>query len=155
MRSFFNKGNLKWIVTWFLIAILSVAVIFAFVKITDNEKTKKIGANSFTYAIGLLDVEDGEYVQGTGSIYMKNFQSVDGLKVEVDEDATIKYQIFFFDEDKEFVSVTEELAGNFDTDSVPETAEFFKIVIEPTNDAEVSWNEIGRYAGMLTVSINK
>ena len=36
--------------------------------------------------------------------------------------------------------------------SVPETAKFCKIVIKPTIDPEVSWTEISKYAGMVTVT---
>ena len=97
-----STSNIKWIITFVLIAMLSVAVIFAFVKIDKNEKTKTLGTNSFTYAIGLLDAE-GEYEQGTSSIYMKDYYSVDGLTVELKDKATVTYKLFFYDEDKEFI----------------------------------------------------
>lgn len=77
-----NKNSIKWIITFTLLSLLLVSVVFAFVKIDRNEKTKKLGTSSFTYAIGLLN-EKGEYEQGTSSIYLKDFCSVDGLTVEV------------------------------------------------------------------------
>lgn len=149
-----NANKIKWIITFTLIAILSIAVIFAFVKIDKNEKTKTLGTNSFTYSIGVLDSE-GEYEQGTSSIYTKNYYSVDGLTVEIEKDATITYKLFFYDEDKEFVSNTSDLSLNYDGSNVPATAEYFRVMITPTNDAEVSFFEIGTYAGQLTVTINK
>lgn len=149
-----NANKIKWIITFVLIAMLSIAVVFAFVKIDKNQKTKTLGTNSFTYAIGLLDAE-GEYVQGTSSIYTKDFTSVDGLTVEIKEDATITYKLFFYDADKEFVDKTSDLSLNYDGSSIPSTAEYFKIMITPTNDAEVSFFEIGTYAGQLTVTVNK
>lgn len=158
MSSFRKKrisvSNIKWIITFVLIAMLSVAVIFAFVKIDKNEKTKTLGTNSFTYAIGLLDAE-GEYEQGTSSIYTKDYYSVDGLTVELEEDATITYKLFFYDENKDFIDMTSDLSLNYDSSSTPETAEYFKVMITPTNDAEVSWTEISTYAGQLTVTVNK
>ena len=158
MSSFKNKfnrsNNVKWVITFVLIAMLIVSVVFVFVKLNKDEKTKTLGANSFTYAIGLLDAE-GEYEQGTSSIYMKDFVSVDGLTVEVDEDATVKYKVFFFNEDKEYIgSSDEDLSEDF-AGTIPTDAEYFKIMITPTNDAEVSWTEIGTYAGMITVTVNK
>lgn len=149
-----SASNIKWIITFVLIAMLSVAVIFAFVKIDKNEKTKTLGTNSFTYAIGLLDAE-GEYEQGTSSIYMKDYYSVDGLTVELKDKATVTYKLFFYDEDKEFIDMTSDLSLNYDSSSTPATAEYFRIMITPTNDAEVSFFEINNYAGQLTVSINK
>lgn len=149
-----SASNIKWIITFVLIAMLLVAVIFAFVKIDKNEKTKTLGTNSFTYAIGLLDAE-GEYEQGTSSIYMKDYYSVNGLTVELKDKATVTYKLFFYDEDKEFIDMTSDLSLSYDSSSTPATAEYFRIMITPTNDAEVSFFEIDDYAEQLTVSINK
>ena len=149
-----SASNIKWIITFVLIAMLSVAVIFAFVKIDKNEKTKTLGTNSFTYAIGLLDAE-GEYEQGTSSIYMKDYYSVDGLTIEIEDKATITYKLFFYDENNDFIDMTSDLSLSYDSSSTPATAEYFRIMITPTNDAEVSFFEIDDYAEQLTVSINK
>lgn len=149
-----SANKFKWIITFVLIAMLSVAVIFAFIKIDKNEKTKTLGADSFTYAIGLLDAE-GEYEQGTSSIYTKEYYSVDGLTVELKDKATVIYKLFFYDEDKEFIDMTSDLSLSYDSSSTPATAEYFRIMITPTNDAEVSFFEIDNYAEQLTVSINK
>lgn len=150
-----KRDKVKWIVTFTLITFLCIALIFAFVRIDRNEKTKTIGADIFTYSIGILD-ESGEYEQGTSSIYTNDFYSVDGLTIEIKDKATITYQLFFFDAEKEFISSSSEgLSLNFDSSTIPENAEFFKVVITPTNDAEVSWTEIGTYAGQLTVTVNK
>ena len=149
-----SANNFKWVVTFVLIAMLSIAVIFAFVKIDKNEKTRTLGTSSFTYSIGLLDSE-GEYKQGTSSIYLKDYYSVDGLTIELKDKATVTYKLFFYDEDKEFVDMTSDLSLSYDSTSTPATAEYFRIMITPTNDAEVSFFEIDDYAKQLTVSINK
>lgn len=149
-----SANNIKWLVSLFLIAILSVAVVFAFVKIDKNEKTRTLGSNIFTYSVGLIDTE-GKFEQGTSSIYTKDFTSVDGLTVEIKDDATITYKLFFFDKDEKLVEMTSALSSDYDSSLTPETAEYFKIMITPTNDAEVSWFEIGTYAKQLTVTVNK
>ena len=153
-----SKNNIKFVVLFSLIAILIVGMIFALVKIDKNEKTKTLGSGTFTYAIGLLD-DDGEYEQGTSSIYLKDFYTVDGLTIDVKEDATVTYSIFFYNEDKENVGEELDLEGNFDITSdsieVPEDAKYFKIMITPTNDAEVSIFELNGYASQLTVTVNK
>jgi len=149
-----TSNNFKWIVTFGLILILSISLIFAFVKINRNEDTKTLGSNSLTYSIGLLD-EEGEYVQGTSSIYLKDFESVDGLTIDVEDKATVTYKLFFYNADKEFLESTEELSADFDSSTLPEGAEYFKVMITPTNDAEVSLFEISTYAGQLAISVNK
>lgn len=157
--SSFNKkrmsaNNIKWIVTFVLIAMLTLAVIFAFVKIDKNQKTKELDTSVFTYSIGLIDAE-GEYEQGTSSIYTKNYYTVDGLVCELDEDATITYSIVFYNADKEYIDTMAGLKGNYDGTENPVNSEYFRIMITPTNDAEVSFFEIGTYADQLTVTINK
>lgn len=143
-----SATNIKLIVSFVLIAILSIAVVFAFVKIDRNEKTKTLGANSFTYAIGILDSE-GDYEQGTTSIYTKDYHSVDGLTIEVKDDATVTYKVFFYDENQDFINMSSDLS------EVPDNAEYFRVMITPTNDAEVSFFEIDDYAEQLTIRINK
>lgn len=149
-----SGSNFKFLITFILLAILSLAIVFAFVKIDKNETDKTIGTNFFTYSIGLLD-EEGEYKQGTSSIYMKDYETVDGLTVEIKDKATITYKLFFFDKDKNFVDKTSELSASNSTFTVPATAEYFKLMITPTNDAEVSLFEINTYASQLTVKVNK
>ena len=152
--SSFNKhkklDSIKWVITFVLLAVLTIAVVFAFVKIDKTEKTKTIDNSIFTYSIGLID-EEGNYEQGTTSIYTKDFISADGLEVKLDDDATISYKLFFFDENKELLDTTE----NFDGYTMPETAEFVKVMITPTNDPEVSIFEVGTYASQLTITVNK
>ena len=150
-----NKNGVMFFISFLLIAVLSVAVIFAFVKIDKNEKTKTLDSNRFTYSIGLLDETKGDYVQGTSSIYTKDFYNVDGLIIDVDEDATVKYKLYFFDENQELISTSEELSSDFDSTTTPEGAKYFKVMITPTNDVEVSRSEISTYASQLTVTINK
>ena len=149
-----NATNIKLIVSFVLIAMLSLAVVFAFVKIDKNEKTKTLGANSFTYAIGILDSE-GNYEQGTTSIYTKDYHSVDGLTVELKDDATVTYKVFFYDENEDFVGVASDLSGISDIVENANSVEYFRVMITPTNDAEVSFFEIDDYAGQLTITINK
>ena len=86
---------------------------------------------------------------------MKDYYSVDGLTIELKDKATVTYKLFFYDEDKEFIDMTSDLSLNYNNSSIPTTAEYFRVMITPTNDAEVSWNEISTYAGQLTVTVNK
>lgn len=154
MSSFKQRLNFRWIITWIILGLLSISMIFAFVKIDKNQDTKEINGSVFNYSIGLLD-EEGAYEQGTSSIYLKDYYSVDGLVIKLEEDATVTYKLCFYDEDKEFIEQTDSLSGNYDSSAIPETAEYFRVMITPTNDSEVSFFEIDDYAKMLTVTINK
>jgi len=158
MSSFKNRGKNKtlWIVTFLLIAVLLIGMIFAFVKISDNENTKNVGSNVFNYSVGTLN-EQGKYEEADGSIYLKDFTLVDGLTIDVDEDeeTEFSYKVFFYDAEKNYLSATEDLTADFDGTAVPETAEYFRVVINPTEDNDITFFEIGGYADLLTVTVNK
>lgn len=149
-----KKSLIISIIALVLVSVMAVALVFTIGKVDKMETTKTISSNVFTYSIGTLD-EEGKYKQGTSSIYLKDFQEVDGLICDIKEDATITYKVVFYDSEKEFISATEELSADFDGSSIPESAKYFKVMITPTNDAEVSFFEIDTYADQLTVKVNK
>ena len=155
MKKFKKKNKILWIITFLLISALTVSMLFAFVRIDRNEKTKTLGDSFFTYSIGVID-EDGTFKDGSTAICTKDFYTVDGLICELEENANISYQIFFFDSEKEFLDDS-LLSENFDSaeDTVPESAAYFKIMIIPANDTEVTFFEINDYASQLNVTFNK
>lgn len=126
------------------------------VGVANNKETKDVGGY-FSYEIGTLD-ESGEETRGdTSAIRMKNFQKVKGLNVELEKNATVTYEIFYYDKDKNFLESLEQ-TDDYDESELPggaATAEYFKIVITPTSDAEVSKSEISKYEKQLEVTIDK
>ncbi len=149
-----NSTKIKWIVAFSLIAVLLVSMIFALVKLDKLETTKPINGNMFNYSVGILD-ENGEYKKDTSSIYLKSYYDVDGLDIDFVEESTITYKVAFYDDNKDFIEMTGSLAEDFDSSSIPTEAEYFRVCITPTNDAEVSLFEIGDYSNMLTIKVNK
>ena len=124
-------------------------------KLNKLDKTNEVSA-TFGYEQGLIGADGGE-VKGTTSIRTKDLITVDGLKCDLAEDASITYQLFWYDEEEVFISASEELTLDFDasTGTVPETAEYVRIMITPVNDPEVSITEIAGYAGELTVEYKR
>lgn len=153
-----------------LSAILAIAValsvaltVFGFIslfkKVDNLEPTKTVSSSA--YARGLLDdstgklPKDSEDIDYSG-IHMKEFITVDGLKCEIAEDGDIKYEINFFDEDHQFISVSKRTT-DYDGTENPEGAKFALIEIIPTADADgiVNSSEVRNYAKQLTVTYNK
>lgn len=151
-----RRDNVKWVIAFVLIAVLLVGMVITFVKLADNETTKTVGVTAFE--IGGLSAE-GKEIKDTGCIRMKKAISVDGLEIKIVEDATVKYQVFYFGEDEDgneqFLSASEALSADLDASSIPAGAKLCKVVIEPTMDAEVSLFEISGYANQLTITYNK
>lgn len=71
---------------------------------SDNSeyKTKRV-----LYSVGAISEETGEVVKNDGALYTKNAFECKGLKIDLDNDSDISYQIFFYNEDDEFVSASD------------------------------------------------
>ena len=146
--------RVKWFVTLIVGLALIACVIALFVKLDRQTTTTMIGGEA--YSIGTIDDESGEYVEGDTAIYLRKGITTNGLKCELIPDAKIKYQLFFYDADGEYLEASEELTADWDG-SVPEGAESVKIMITPTEDEDgkVSLIEVLGYADQLTVTVNK
>ena len=154
-----KTDKIKWIFTTGLIAILSIGLIAVGVKVSNNEKTKTIDSSAWTYEIGAID-SNGDYLRDTSSTVMKDFVTTDGLKIDIQDDATVKYSVHFYNEDQEYLGTMENITEDFEfsalpTDSEFVNAEFVKVEVTPTNDAEVSFFEINSYVGQLSIVVNK
>ncbi len=152
------KKKTKKILSIVAAAVISLALVGSittlFVKLDRQTETERIGGEA--YAVGTIDAE-GAYAEGDTAIYMKKAITTDGLRCELEEDAKIEYQLFFYDKDDKFISATEKLTADYDGAATPEGAESVKIMITPTadEDGKVSLVEVLGYASQLTVIVNR
>ena len=138
------------IILFVAIAIIAIGLIAGLSRLESTIDTKQVSWTN--YSIGGLD-DSGDVKDTTASIYTRSFHNADGLEIKVDEDASITYVVYFYDENDEYLNKSDVLNSDYDT--APEGAETFRIVITPTDDAEVSITEIYKYAKQLTVTVNK
>lgn len=141
-----------------MLAVLCIAVIVLVGTVTvlaiQLNRTTTATLFGTVYAVGSLD-ESGKVAESKENIYTKDLISVDGLKITVKEKADVQYKLYFYDADKAFVSASEEwLTADFDG-TIPETAKYVRVVIDPIEDNEVSVFEVLGYANQLTVTYNK
>lgn len=137
--------------------VLSVLALVGVIVAMHKDNTTK-NANSFMYEIGAIN-ESGKVIESKQSAYLKDMQNVDGLKIELDEEtATITYKVVFYNEDGEFVSMTESLDADFDA-NIPETATQFRVVITPLavdgEPVELNFFNVMKYVSQLEVEFNK
>lgn len=154
LRKHKTADAVKWVVVFLLVIGLIGAVVTLFVMLDRQTTVTKIGAEAYT--IATLD-DSGEQTDGDTSIVTRNAVTTDGLKVEIADDATVTYALYFYDADGEFVSKTVDLSAGFDGSAIPENAETAKIVITPTadEDGKVDLTEVLGYAGQVTVTVNR
>ena len=120
-----------------------------------NVTSEKLTASDYT--IGAIN-NDGKIVESKLSLY-SDLETVDGLEIKFDEkQSNITYKVAFYDKDGEFISMTEDLNGDFDVTTIPENADSFRVVItpNPVDDEAVKLNvfNMGKYIKQITVKYN-
>lgn len=107
---------------------------------------------------GLTD--DGIYVETKSSIYTKNsFEVGEGIKVKLEFDSKVKYQVYFYTENDKFVEASEEYTTSQSVLPASETGTHARIVVTPIWDADVKaddqvigYFEVNKYAKNLTIT---
>ena len=145
--------TVKWVIVFLLVIGLIGAVVALSIKLDRQTTVTEIGAEQYT--IGGID-EDGAAADDNTSIATRNTFTTDGLKVELADEATVTYELFFYDKDGAFISSTGELSADF-AGEIPEGAESAKCVITPTadEDGKVDITEVFGYSGQVTITVNR
>ena len=149
-----TSDMIKWVIVFLLIIGLIASTVMLFIKLDRQTTVTQIGAEAYTIAtLG----EDGEQTDGDTSIVTRNAITTDGLKVDIADDATVTYTIYFYGSEDEFISKTDALTEDFDGSAIPENAKTAKIVITPTadEDGKVDLTEVLGYAGQVMVTVNR
>ena len=147
-----NSNKVKFTVVFVLIAMLMVGLCATIVTLDKQIETETVSVWAFSN--GALDAE-GEYDESDASIYTKDLLTVNGLEIEVEEDAEVTYEVFFYNEDKEFISSSGELSDNYVYANDVEGAEYCRVVITPTDDEEIGLFEKNGYARQLTIKVDR
>lgn len=165
MRRFFR--NIPWrnvlIIT--LTVVLGIGAIAGIASIAKKD-TKTISATYFKR--GAID-SNGFYIESDTSIYTKDLIECQGLKIEADFEATGSYQVFYYDNNKQFIAATEVLDCQSNVlYSKGETyafAKYFRVVITPETprddygntikDYKIKFYEVAGIANKFTITISE
>ncbi len=131
--------------------VLVVGMISLLVRMGTSQTYTTLSASD--YQVGSLNAT-GEFEKNAGSFVSKDFYDVDGLSIKVEDDADLSYRIYFYDENKEFISSTNSFAVTYNG-TIPENAELFKIVINPMNDDDISTFDIISFSEKVNVRFYK
>ena len=152
-----RKEKAKWLLTIGAVVMSAVALVSSLFGLAKNETTEKV-TNSM-YAVGTIN-ETGKIVESKKSAYMKNAQTTEDLTIDIDEEtATITYKVVYYDEDEKFLSMTESLAEDLDTSTIPETAKYFRVVVTPDQvdeeDVTINMFNKAKYTSQLEITFAK
>ena len=101
-----RKNKARWaitLITFFMTIIMFSTFMFGI--INKSSETANVGV--LGWAIGNVG-DDGKIVESKESIYTRQLNLVDGLKITYDDEATVKYKVAFYDEDSEYLPRTYE-----------------------------------------------
>lgn len=145
--------TIKWVIIFLLMIGVIGAIVTLFVMLDRQTTVTEIGAEQ--YIISGLD-DEGAAAEGDTSIVTRGTFTTDGLKVELTDEATVTYELYFYDGEDNFISSTGTLSADFDGE-VPEGAMSAKCVITPTadEDGKVDLTEVFGYAGQVTITVNR
>lgn len=144
------KAKMKWF-HWVLVALAAIVGMGA-VSGLANKDEKKLNAFDYEQAT----IEGGKVSEGEGTL-VSDYFSVNEMTVDIKDDAKVTYQIHFFDEDKKYVSSTEEVSEDFKYEATEgSTIVYARIEITPTDDedGEISFFEKIEYARQIEVTYN-
>lgn len=152
-----KKEKAKW---WLIIGsvVLSViALVSAIIGLTKNITTTKLSTTDYT--IGCVD-STGKVIDSKLSVYSKDLESTENLTIDIDEKtATVTYKVAYYDENEEFISMSEASAKDLDSTSIPATAKYFRVVITPDavdgEAVELNIFNMAKYTSQIEVTFAK
>ena len=108
---------------------------------------------------------DGKYEESDKTIYTKEAFECQGLEIKLEFDNTIDYQVFYYEDDGDFLSASEVINGNQDL-VVPNNATHARIEITQNwdemgedyvkeKDQVIKWYEVSKYASQMELKVNK
>ncbi len=158
LNSHVKKDKWKWAITFISIILILGAVIGLFFALGHvNDTTKTLTTSS--YSIGSVDTTTGKAIESRQNAYTHDMYKTQDMKIVVDEDATVSYKVVFYDEAKDFVSATDSLNADFDNNSIPATAKYFRVVVTPAKvdgeNVNLTILNMGKYVGQITVTVAK
>ncbi len=139
--------------------VLGVAALFGGLSKKDDDERVKVHP---TFSVGGLN-EVGKYIESDGTIYTKEAFECQGLKIELDFEKTIFYEVYFYNSNGDFLSSTAQTNEN-STPELPSFATHARIVITPDwelleiekkKEQVVKWYEVAKYANQITVKVNE
>lgn len=138
-----KKGLLKKII----LGVLALGGVLAIANVISN-RDEDLRTKHLTYSVGALSSETGKYEYSESTLYTKNAFDCKGLKIELDFDSDIEYQVFFYDEDDNFVSASERTNSGQTFEDLECHAKA-RIVIYP------NWNDVEDVDDQVVTIFNK
>ncbi len=152
-----RKKTISKILTTILICFVALGTVIGVTHMFNKSEEGRTNLNP-KFTVGGLS-EDGTYVDTDKTIYTKNAFECEGLEVKLDFEATIKYQVYYYDENDTFIEKSPVYNMSAEL-TAPENAKFARIVVEPIWGDDVDeadkvchWYDIYKYTRQIEISV--
>ena len=145
------------------LGVVGLGAVVGAASVLGNLRSEDDGLKTIhpTFEVGGLNDVDGKYEESKKTIYTKDAFECQGLEVELDFDNNIKYQVFYYESDGDYISATNVLEGNQNLE-VPSLATHARMEITPIwkddvkeKDQEIKWYQVSKYATQLDIKVHK
>ena len=162
-KQFVKSDKTKWLAVVLAFVMLTAAVVVLFVKVSKQEETTEV-LSARAFSVGLLNDATGRLPSNEdkvdkGGLATDEYYSFEGLKIVIAKNATVKYQVNYYDDEKFFLiaqTFTEDF-NSLNIFSEAKRAKYVKIEIIPTedDDGKIGFFEKSGYAKQLTITVAK
>ena len=156
-----KRIRLKNIVSLVLTVAIIAGALSLLSSIGSSDRTR---IQPYEFSRGMLD-DNGEFVDSDTSIYTKELFSCKGLEIEIDFEASVKCQVFYYGEENVFLGKTGEFSkGTYVLDEeileldYGSDIRFARVVIIPTledDDTKIDLWEVYGHANKVKVTVSK
>ena len=143
--------KLREIISVLLVAAVLIAAISGIV--VYSARTHRT-VSSTVFSRGALD-SNGKHINSDTAIYTEELIQCRGLIVEIDFEAKLEYEIFFYRADESFIGSTGRLIDDYTLEGY-DNAKYCRIVITPElkdGANKIRFWECTSYAGQITVKV--
>ena len=145
-----TKRNIKKVLLGILAVMGLMAVVGLVTNLISNKEENEIHPK---FEIGALDNETGDYVKDEQKLYTPDLIEYNNLEITLEFDNNVNYQVFFYDEDSEFVNASEVQTKKFKDES--EETKYARIVITPIIEDDVETEDVNEVEEFKITLLNK
>ena len=137
------------------LVLVFVLIASAFVKIGNMETSKKLTIGD--YQVATINAT-GKVSESKQNIVTKDLLQLEDIEIKLDEDATISYKVYYYDEDEKFISASDVKTSDYEIENVS-NAKYVRVLITPAQvdgePAEVSALNMHNYTSQITIKVAK
>ena len=150
-RRYSRKTNSS-LISAILVIALVIGAVGVFTSLGDKD-TRTI--SSFAFSKGEID-SSGKVKSSNTAIYTTDMFLCQGLTIEVDFEASLKYAVYYYRQDGSFVGKTELLNSLYEKGEEFASAKYARVVLYPELKGEkINFWEVYTYAKNLVITVSK